>query len=189
MGWRASTSALYCTLQWAISFRSSQIQSNQGYFIKWKASTSALYCTCGWLGLKHQLTNKISIAHSSELFHSDPAKSNPTRIVQSNQTSGTLLGGELVPQLSIAHSSELFYWPEFKLCESLWMNTLMEARDVWFLESQGCHLIPLYYLLSCSSAYSHCSFCLIFLSMPPCLFWLKIIIYFYIEYSSIFFKR
>ena len=30
------------------------------------------------------------------------------------------------------------------------------------LEFQGCHLNPLYYLLSCSSAYSHCFFCLVF---------------------------
>ena len=31
------------------------------------------------------------------------------------------------------------------------------------LEYQGCHLVPLYYLLSCSSAKSCYSFCLIFL--------------------------
>ena len=30
------------------------------------------------------------------------------------------------------------------------------------LESQGYHFIPLYYLLSRSSAYSQCSFCLFF---------------------------
>ena len=30
------------------------------------------------------------------------------------------------------------------------------------LESLGCHLTPLYSLLPCSSAYSHCSFCLVF---------------------------
>ena len=30
------------------------------------------------------------------------------------------------------------------------------------LESQGCHLIPLCHLLSCSSAWSCCSFCLVF---------------------------
>ena len=29
------------------------------------------------------------------------------------------------------------------------------------LESQGCHLIPLYYLLSSSSAEPRCSFCLV----------------------------
>ena len=32
------------------------------------------------------------------------------------------------------------------------------------LKSQGCHLIPLYYLLSCCSAYRCYSFCLIFFS-------------------------
>ena len=30
------------------------------------------------------------------------------------------------------------------------------------LKSQCCHLIPLYHLFSCSSAYSHCIFCLVF---------------------------
>ena len=37
--------------------------------------------------------------------------------------------------------------------------------DVSFpcMESQGCHLIPLYYLLSCSSVWSCYSFCRIFL--------------------------
>ena len=33
-----------------------------------------------------------------------------------------------------------------------------------YLESQGCHLIPPYYLLSCSYSESHYSFCLIFIS-------------------------
>ena len=32
-----------------------------------------------------------------------------------------------------------------------------------YLESQDCRLIPLFYLLSCSSAYSCCSFCVVFL--------------------------
>ena len=32
------------------------------------------------------------------------------------------------------------------------------------VESQGCHLSPLFFLLSCSSAHSHCSFCLVFFS-------------------------
>ena len=33
------------------------------------------------------------------------------------------------------------------------------------LESQGCHSIPPYYLLSCSSAYSQYSFCLVFICL------------------------
>ena len=49
---------------------------------------------------------------------------------------------------------------------------------------QGCHLIPLYYLLSSSSAYSYCSFCPFFFFffplLPTCPF-------FFPENCSIFF--
>ena len=47
-------------------------------------------------------------------------------------------------------------------------------------KSQGCHFIPLYYLLSCSSAYSHCSFCLLSFSAYwpiPLTFFQKILQY------------
>ena len=40
------------------------------------------------------------------------------------------------------------------------------------LESQGCHLIALYYLLACSSACSRCSFCHVFFSVFFFLFFL-----------------
>ena len=55
--------------------------------------------------------------------------------------------------------------PQFT-CRPLFMPT---PKGGWIcpmsfpcLESQGCHLIPLYYLHSCSSANSHCSFCLVY---------------------------
>ena len=52
-----------------------------------------------------------------------------------------------------------------------------EARDVWCLppnlESQGFHLIPLYYLLSCSSACSHWYFCLFSVYWPILLAFFK----------------
>ena len=52
------------------------------------------------------------------------------------------------------------------------------------LESQGCHLIPLYYLLSCSSASSYYSFCLIFFS--ACL---SILLNFFQKILPIFFVK
>ena len=51
------------------------------------------------------------------------------------------------------------------------------------LESQGCHLIPLCYLLSCSSAQSCYPFCLIFSACRPFLlnFFQKILQYFLLK--------
>ena len=54
------------------------------------------------------------------------------------------------------------------------------------LESQGCHLISLNYLPFCSSAYSHCSFCLVL--FPFCLL-AHSPDFFAPENSSIFFKK
>ena len=63
---------------------------------------------------------------------------------------------------------------------TLQMHPWREARDViWCLESQCCHLIPLYYLISCSSAYSHCSVLSFFTTYWPILliFFQKILQY------------
>ena len=63
----------------------------------------------------------------------------------------------------------------------------LEMSDVSpCLESRGCHLIPLYYLLSCSSAYFHCCFYLVsFFFLPTYPFsWL-----FFPENSPIFFLK
>ena len=64
------------------------------------------------------------------------------------------------------------------------------AGDVWCLspclESQGSHLIPLSYLLSGSSAWSSCCFCLVLLllfSADDRFFWL----FFYTENSHMYF--
>ena len=61
---------------------------------------------------------------------------------------------------------------EYTLCSILILFYLprREAGNIWCLprlKSQGCHLIPLYDLFSCSSAYSCCSFCLVFFSTGP----------------------
>ena len=52
------------------------------------------------------------------------------------------------------------------------------------LESQGCHLVPLYYLPSCSSAYPHGSFCFVFfcclLALSPDFFPQKILQHFWL---------
>ena len=67
-------------------------------------------------------------------------------------------------------------WPNCIAASSAWLLECPEGRpgmsDVSpCLESQGCHLIPLYYLLSCSSSWSYYSFCLIFLFfLPACPF-------------------
>ena len=63
---------------------------------------------------------------------------------------------------------------------SLMLSSHLPLKGCWVclmsspcLESQSCHLIPLYYLLSCSSADYHCSFCLVFtllLTNPPDVF-------------------